>query len=453
LPEAVSGAGLNIDRTFNGYGELASQSVSVNSQPVVVWTLTRDDNGRITDKTETVDGQTNHHVYTYDAVGRLLTVSKDGGLVEEYGYDIDGTRTFETNTLRGITGRSLSYSDEDHLLAAGDVVYSYDLDGFLSAKTEPGQVTTYAYSSRGELQQVQLPDGRIISYDHDPLGRRIAKHVDGVTVEKYLWQGRTRLLAVYDGSDILIQRFEYADGRMPVSMTMSGVIYALAYDQVGSLRVVADGAGSVVKRIDYDTFGNIVIDTNSSLTLPFGFAGGLHDRDTGLVKFGYRDYDPETGRWTAKDPIGFAGGDTDLYGYVANNPVNYIDPYGLTGLEAAIGGAGAYAAGGSALAGAAAGVATAGVGIGAYALTSWAIEGTPLGEGAIGDWVYDKLHPPANEMGKGGKQNVRDTGLAGIPDAEISRRARDRSLPPEERRRYQKEEKARKQRNKNKRCQ
>ena len=54
-----------------------------------------------------------------------------------------------------------------------------------------------------------------------------------------------------------------------------------------------------------------------------------YDRDTGLVRFGYRDYDPETGRWTAKDPIGFAGGDTDLYGYCLNDPVNLIDPYGL----------------------------------------------------------------------------------------------------------------------------
>jgi len=62
--------------------------------------------------------------------------------------------------------------------------------------------------------------------------------------------------------------------------------------------------------------------------VPFGFAGGLYDRDTGLVRFGYRDYDPETGRWTAKDPIGFAGGDTDLYGYCVNDPVNYFDPPG-----------------------------------------------------------------------------------------------------------------------------
>lgn len=54
--------------------------------------------------------------------------------------------------------------------------------------------------------------------------------------------------------------------------------------------------------------------------------------DTGLVRFGYRDYDPETGRWTARDPIGFAGGDTNLYGYVLGDPVNFIDPDGLMAL-------------------------------------------------------------------------------------------------------------------------
>lgn len=85
----------------------------------------------------------------------------------------------------------------------------------------------------------------------------------------------------------------------------------------------------MVKRIEYDTFGNILGDSNPAFAVPFGFAGGLYDRDTGLVRFGYRDYDPETGRWTAKDPILFAGGDTDLYGYCVNDPINSIDPEGL----------------------------------------------------------------------------------------------------------------------------
>ncbi len=124
-------------------------------------------------------------------------------------------------------------------------------------------------------------------------------------------------------------RFQYADSRMPVSMTKAGSIYYLTYDQVGSLRAVADSAGNVIKRIDYDSFGNIITDTNTAFTIPFGFAGGLHDRDTGLVRFGFRDYDPDIGRWTAKDPIGFDGGDTDLYGYVLNDPVNAVDPFGL----------------------------------------------------------------------------------------------------------------------------
>ncbi len=270
---------------------------------------------------------------------RLLTVTKDSILVEEYQYDINGTRTYEMNVLRGIAGRSYSYSDEDHLLSAGSVTYAYDLDGFLTTKIDGSEVTNYSYSSRGELLSVTLPDGRLVEYIHDPLGRRIAKKINGNIVEKYLWQGLTRLLAVYNASDTLLMRFEYADSRMPVAMTSAGITYYLTYDQVGSLRLVADSAGNVIKSIKYDSFGNIINDTNPTFIVPFGFAGGLHDRDTGLVRFGYRDYDPDVGRWTAKDPIFFAGGDTDLYGYCLNDPVNWIDPDGQSGLFGAATGA------------------------------------------------------------------------------------------------------------------
>ena len=86
---------------------------------------------------------------------------------------------------------------------------------------------------------------------------------------------------------------------------------------------------SIVKEITYDTFGTILSDTNTSLNIPFGFAGGLHDRDTNLVHFGYREYDPQTAKWTAKDPIDFSGGDSNLYGYVLGDPVGFIDPEGL----------------------------------------------------------------------------------------------------------------------------
>jgi RHS repeat-associated protein len=337
LPEAVTGADLNLTRTFNGYGEVQEQEHAVSSQVLNTWSLTRDNTGRITAKTETVDDVTSNYAYSYNPMGRLLTVTKDSTLVEEYQYSLNGTRTYEMNVLREIAGRTFDYSDEDHLLTAGATTYQYDVDGFLTTKTDGSHVTEYDYSSRGELLGVTLPDGTEIEYVYDPLGRKIAKKVNGAVVEKYLWQGLTRLLAVYDGSDNLLMRFEYAVGRMPVAMTKGGSTYYLTCDQVGSLRVVADASGNAVKRINYDSFGNIIDDTNPTFDIPFGFAGGLHDRDTGFVRFGYRDYDPDVGRWTAKDPILFAGGNTDLWGYCLSDPINLVDSDGLEVSGALIG--------------------------------------------------------------------------------------------------------------------
>ena len=329
LPEAVTSTDLDMTRHFNGYGEIDETDVTVSSQGLSSRDLTRDNAGRIVTRTETVDGVTSEYLYGYDAMGRLLTVIENDVLVEEYEYGPNGNRTYEMNAPRGIGGRILTYSDEDHLLTAGSATYQYDLDGLLTTKTDGSDVTAYDYALQGVLQRVTLPDGRYIEYIYDPLGRRIAKRINGAMVKKYLWQGLSKLLAVYDGSDNLLMRFEYADGGLPVAMTKGGLKYYLIYDQVGSLRAVADASGAVVKKIKYDTFGNVLDDTNVSFELPFGFAGGLHDRDTGLVHFGFRDYDPDVGRWTAKDPIFFGGGSTDLYGYCLNDPVNLVDPDGL----------------------------------------------------------------------------------------------------------------------------
>jgi len=142
------------------------------------------------------------------------------------------------------------------------------------------------------------------------MGRRVAKKINGVVVEKYLWAGMTNLLAVYEGTGALRYRF---DGP---KMMKGYNTYYLVTDQIGTVRAVADGAGRIVKRLDYDSFGNLITVTDNTNYLypplpmiPTTFANGLYDPDTKLIRFGLRDYDPETGRWTAKDPIGFAGGD------------------------------------------------------------------------------------------------------------------------------------------------
>jgi RHS repeat-associated protein len=112
-------------------------------------------------------------------------------------------------------------------------------------------------------------------------------------------------------------------------MVRGGATYRLVSDDKGSVRLVLNAAtGVVAQAIEYDAWGVVVADTNPGFQ-PFGYAGGLYDADTGLVRFGARDYDPVAGRWTSKDPIGFGGGDPNLYAYVGGDPINAIDPEGL----------------------------------------------------------------------------------------------------------------------------
>lgn len=163
----------------------------------------------------------------------------------------------------------------------------------------------------------------------DGQSRRIGKKVNGVLVQAFLYRGQLAPVAELDGSGNVVTRFVYAsNGGTPLYMLKGGVTYRIISDHLGSPRLVIDSTtGAIMQRMDYDEFGQVISDTNPGFQ-PFGFAGGLYDRDTELVRFGARDYDAETGRFTAKDPILFQGGDTNLYGYAFNDPVNLSDPSG-----------------------------------------------------------------------------------------------------------------------------
>ncbi len=101
------------------------------------------------------------------------------------------------------------------------------------------------------------------------------------------------------------------------------------FTSFGSLRMVVNSSSGVVgQNMLHDEFGVVLSDTSPGLT-PFGYAGGLYSSESGMVRFGARDYDPETGRWLSKDPIRFTAGDPNLYGYVLQDPINKIDPSGL----------------------------------------------------------------------------------------------------------------------------
>ncbi len=138
------------------------------------------------------------------------------------------------------------------------------------------------------------------------------------------------LTAEVNPNGSLRSHFLYAsESHSPDYMIRGGVSYYFAKDHRGSIRsVINAGTGVVEQSLHYDEFGRVLSDTNPGFQ-PFGFAGGHYDHQTGLVRFGARDYDAETGRWASKDPILFEGGDANVYNYVMNDPVNWIDPGGL----------------------------------------------------------------------------------------------------------------------------
>ena len=329
LPETVSDNTFVQTRGYNGYGEVTTTSTQVNNQSTYDYALTYNDLGQIVTKQETLhNGSVNNYVYTYDPDRRWLsTVTKNNILVENYAHDANGNRTLYTNTALNINGKVPTYNIADQLTSDGHI---YDVDGYLTQKTINGVTTQYQYSSRGQLVSVQAP-GTNITYQHNAMGNRVAKRVNGGITEKYLWQDKTTLLAVYNPDNSLKQRFEYTLGNTPTSFTQAGQKYYIVSDHLGSPRVITDSNGAVLKAYSFDAFGNrsTITDNNPTMEIPFGFAGGLYDTDTGLIRFGYRDYDSKTGRWTARDPIGLNGGDGDVYAYVFNDPVQLLDPIGL----------------------------------------------------------------------------------------------------------------------------
>jgi len=313
-------------RGYNGFGEVASDSAAYDATPLYDVTYTRDPLGRITEKSETIEGSTTTYAYGYDGAGRLETVQEDGTLVATYGYDPNGNRLTKATPSGTETG---TYDAQDRMLTYGDAAYTYTANGELATKTVGGHTTTYGYDVLGNLLTVDLPDGTHIEYLIDGRNRRVGKKVNGTLVQAFLYQDQLNPVAELDGSGTVVARFIYADkGNVPAYMVKGGVTYRILSDHLGSPRLVVDTTtGAVAQRMDYDEFGNVTLDTDPGFQ-PFGFAGGLYDQHTGWVRFGARDYDPESGRWTIKDTIRFSGRDSNLYGYALNDPVQLTDPAG-----------------------------------------------------------------------------------------------------------------------------
>jgi RHS repeat-associated protein len=221
----------------------------------------------------------------------------------------------------------------------GDRHFSYDAAGNLTEERrgKAGRlVSRYAYDSDNRLIRAETPDG-VSQYRYDPLGRRIAK----VTPD-----GETRF--VYDGAKLLQETraeqcrtylFEPGGFRPLACIDQVGgaasQVYYYHLDHLGTPRELTDAAGKIVWSARYRAYGALALADVADIDNPLRFQGQYFDAETGLHYNLHRYYDPQAGRFIHQDPIGLTGG-VNLFQY-AVNPVNWVDPLGLTGKDCANG--------------------------------------------------------------------------------------------------------------------
>ncbi len=312
---------------YSAYGELAGDTTRSGASLLYGAEYRRDATGRIETLSEVVGGEEAVYTYQYDELGRLAGVSRNGAVVESYTYDSNGNRVrsaYQAGVEEG------SYDAQDRMTSFGAATYGYTAAGDLLTRAVGTDTTRYTYDVLGNLRSVRLADGRRIEYVVDARNRRVGRKVNGALTQGFLYAGQLNPVAELDAAGRVVSRFVYGTREnVPDYMVRNGRRYKLVADHRGGVRLVVDAeTGEVAQRIDYDAYGRVLRDSNPGFQ-PFGYAGGLYDADTRLVRFGARDYDPQTGRWTTKDPIDFAGGSTNLYAYAQEDPVNVVDPNGL----------------------------------------------------------------------------------------------------------------------------
>jgi RHS repeat-associated protein len=310
--------------------------------------------------------------YSYDAVGNRLTLQQDGavitstfneknqltssasgGLVRWRGtLDEPGTVTFTAGTVNGRPARLLPANifEADLEMAAGtntvtiqatdasgnvatksysvDVTgtgasYSYDSNANLTSKTEGPDTWTYTWNAENQLAKVEKNGAEVARFAYDPLGRRVGKVASGVTTT-FTYDSDAILREV---QGVSTQKYIHGPGLdEPLAVDDGTALTHLHSDALGSVTRTTNTAGVIALARQYDAWGNL----EAGATEPgYAFTGREWDPDTGLYYYRARYYDPRAARFISEDPIGFWGGEVDLYSYVRGQPIDLSDPFGL----------------------------------------------------------------------------------------------------------------------------
>ncbi|HKO48583.1 MAG TPA: RHS repeat-associated core domain-containing protein [Polyangiaceae bacterium] len=315
-------------QSYNGFGEVAALSAKFQKQIGFSQTFQRDNLGRISHISETVGTASHELDYVYDNLGQLTQVTRDGS-VTVYGYDSNGNRI--SVSVDGVQTVAATFDEQERILTHGSETFQATETGDVLQKSDGTHSLELTYDELGNLVTTNVVTGKkatTIDYVVDGTGRRIARKINGKFDRALLYRDQFRPVAEIDSAGTFSHFVYTNEESAPDAILQDGVPYRVIKDHLGSVRLVINAkTGVVAQKLEYDEFGVVVSDSNPGFQ-PFGFAGGLYDPITGLVRFGARDYDAEIGRWVAKDPIGFAGG-TNAYQYAAGDPINFVDSTGL----------------------------------------------------------------------------------------------------------------------------
>jgi len=289
--------------------------------------------------------------YQYDSINRLISESSALSVIQ-YSYDLAGNRTSviidnaTTNTYQLGIGNRLDRVTTEGIETQS---FSYDNAGNTISISNDTHQLALDWDPRHRLTTVTLnnptTNNLTTFYSYDVLGRRISVF-DGSNTIHMIYDGN-QVVAELDQNGDLLRTYTYGPGIDNIlSITVytntpipqNAQTYYYIKDIQNTVLALTDETGAIVESYDYDAWGNILDVKNGSGTSisnqqsaignRYLFQGREYDFQTGLYYFRARWYHSQTGRWLSKDPIGISGG-LNQYSFVANDPVNFVDPYGL----------------------------------------------------------------------------------------------------------------------------
>lgn len=270
--------------------------------------------------------------YAYDTAGQLIRATAPDGTVTTYAYDAAGNRmqTTVNGTATGYTSNQLN-----QYTAYGDTRRVYDADGRLLRETRDGKTAYYTWDAWGRLTGYTDFDGTVYTYAYDAFGLRSRVTVDGKATT-YLNDptGDGYALAAYSDGEVT----QFLLSGANAALRSGGETYYYHTNHLGSVTELTGSGGQAVNRYTYDQEGN-VLTREEGVFNPYTYAGlfGVAADGNGLLYDRARYISTATDSFISMDPAGQAY-DLNLYRYVYNNPVMFLDITGELGIGGILGG-------------------------------------------------------------------------------------------------------------------